>query len=77
MSKMITPASRTADPFTGEPYRICKRPNVGERVATRFGLCTIVEVGQHGRRLTVDTPVHGRDIVERHATLGHWTVKAA
>lgn len=76
MSKIIVPFRGTADPFAGAPYRICKRPNVGELVATRFGVATIVEVGQYGRKLTVDTPVHGREIVERHP-IGHWTIKVA
>lgn len=74
-SKRITPTIHGADPFNGSPYRICKRPNAGETVATRFGPAVIVRVKENGRQLIVRTVAHGTETIER-AERGHWTVKA-
>lgn len=65
------------DPFTDtaafiDPSRR-KRPTVGRYAMTRVGWARIDRVHGHGEALTVWTPTHGVERVERAAT-GHWTV---
>lgn len=62
-------------PFPGFNYHMARQPKVGELVATKFGLGTIVKVGRYGRTLEIETAVHGRETVERHAERGWWTIR--
>lgn len=55
------------------PVRVCKRPKVGETVATRVGDAVITRVLGNGEGLTVSTPRHGTGRIYR-ARDGHWTV---
>lgn len=54
--------------------KVVRRPRAGDVVVTRFGDAAVVKVHRFGRRLTVATPAHGTELVER-ADNGWWVVK--